>query len=242
MIYYQIYNIINKINGKNYIGVHKQESRERDNYFGKGKIQKQVIKKYGRENLEKIILEVCETEKQAFFLEKRYIKFYRLAGLCQYNIAPGGEGGVIYECHPMLGKKGKDNPNYGQKRPAHSERMKGAGNPMYGKTGEQSTCFGRTGEKHPMFNKEHLEETKEQISETLKSRYASGERKKISLKGESNPFFGKTHSDEWRKNQSERMKGHKHFLDKKWYNNGIKSIRTFECPEGFNPGMLKRKT
>ena len=216
MIYYQIYNTVNKINNKNYIGQHKQESREKDEYLGSGLHFKRAIKKYGINSFEKTVLDVCETQEQANLLEKKYIAFYKLAGLCQYNIAEGGQGGIIYELHPMLGKKGKDNPNYGQKRHAHSERMKGAGNPMYGKTGEQSTCFGRTGEKHPMFNKEHLEETKKQIGETLKLKYANGERKKPSMEGEKNPAYGRH-----------------------WYNNGTEQRFCFECPEGFNPGMLK---
>jgi hypothetical protein len=38
------------------------------------------------------------------------------------------------ENHPMYGKRGEDNPNYGKKRPKHSKRMSGENNPMYGKS------------------------------------------------------------------------------------------------------------
>ena len=34
-----------------------------------------------------------------------------------------------------------------------SDEMRGAGNPMYGKTGKLAPCYGRTGEKHPNFGK-----------------------------------------------------------------------------------------
>ena len=92
MIYYQIYNTVNKINGKNYIGQHKCESRKRKGYLGSGIYLKAALKKYGKDNFEKTILDVCETKEQADFLEIKYIAFYRLGGLCQYNIADGGEG------------------------------------------------------------------------------------------------------------------------------------------------------
>lgn len=45
--------------------------------------------------------------------------------------------------------------------------MSGAGNPMYGLPKEEAPCFGRTGDKHPMFGKHHTEEAKSKISKSL---------------------------------------------------------------------------
>ena len=46
---------------------------------------------------------------------------------------------------------------------------------------------------------------------------------------------GKPKSEEHKKKMSEAQKGYH------WYNNGKISIRVKECPDGFTPGMLKRK-
>ena len=71
-----------------------------------------------------------------------------------------------------------------------------------------------------MNGKHHSEETRKKMSE--------------SNKGENNPMFGKHHSAETRKKMSEAHKG------KHWYNNGVTSIKTETCPEGFVPGRIKR--
>ena len=93
MIYYEIYCTINKLNEKTYIGQHKKDIKKYDYYLGGGKILKQAIDKYGKDNFIRTILEVCYTKNEADFLEKKYIKFYRLGGKAEYNIADGGEGG-----------------------------------------------------------------------------------------------------------------------------------------------------
>ena len=50
--------------------------------------------------------------------------------------------------------------------------------------------------------------------------------------GNSNPMFGKHHSEEAKKKMSESKKG------KHWYNNGVASVQTETCPEGFVPGRI----
>lgn len=43
--------------------------------------------------------------------------------------------------------------------------MSGENNHMFGKTGQLAPCYGRVGEKHPMFGTHHSEEAKRKISE-----------------------------------------------------------------------------
>ena len=57
---------------------------------------------------------------------------------CCYNLNPFADRGPS---------------NLGVKRPKHSKRMSGEGNPMYGKTGELSPSHHRTGSLNPMFGK-----------------------------------------------------------------------------------------
>ena len=87
--------------------------------------------------------------------------------------------------------------------------------------------------------KHHSVEHRQKLSESLKDRTFSAEhRQKLSeaLKGENNPLFGKHHSAETRLKMSKSLKG------KHWWNNGISSTRSRECPgEGWTRGRLRCK-
>ena len=89
-----VYEITNNINGKKYIGKRSTHtSIENDNYWGSGVAIKKAIAKYGKENFSKIILHICDTEKEAYSqeeLEIEKVKAYNSASY--YNIAKGGLG------------------------------------------------------------------------------------------------------------------------------------------------------
>lgn len=86
-----IYKIINKINGKWYIGKHNGSD---PNYMGSGKLLKQAYKKYGQENFEKIILENCKTDEELNLKEIEWInKTSALTDPACYNLVEGGTGG-----------------------------------------------------------------------------------------------------------------------------------------------------
>ena len=61
-----IYKITNTLNGRFYIGMHT--GSEADGYLGSGKRIRAEVKKYGKENFKKEILEVCSNRKS---LEQR---------------------------------------------------------------------------------------------------------------------------------------------------------------------------
>jgi group I intron endonuclease len=95
---YYIYITTNLINQKKYIGKRKCTCDvKQDTYIGSGKILRSAIKKYGKENFIKNILEVCETEEICNEREKYWIAFYNAPYSDEfYNIALGGEGGNTY--------------------------------------------------------------------------------------------------------------------------------------------------
>lgn len=86
-----IYETINKINGKRYIGKDKHNN---PNYLGSGKILNKAIDKYGRENFVKTILEQCDSEDHMAERERYWIAITNAqASDIYYNIQEGGKGG-----------------------------------------------------------------------------------------------------------------------------------------------------
>lgn len=95
MKYRYIYKITNKINGKIYIGKRTSiKEPQFDRYMGSGIKIGLAIKKYGEENFNKDILEICESEEELNEKEKYYINLYNsLDDKIGYNIHLGGKGG-----------------------------------------------------------------------------------------------------------------------------------------------------
>lgn len=155
-----IYKIINLVNNKIYIG---KNLHNNPNYLGSGFLIKRAIKKYGKENFKKEIIEVCDKEK-ANEREVYWIKKLNSTDLkIGYNITEGGTGGDNFS----------NNPRKEEIRHEMKERF--------------------TGEKNPMFGKPWPEERKERVRLKLIGKKASEETKlkiSISLKGENNRMFG----------------------------------------------------
>lgn len=86
-----IYLITNLVNNKKYIGRHFH-SKTTNSYLGSGSLIKQAIKKYGRNNFKKEILEDCiNTIEELYEKEIYYIKLYNaVEDRMYYNISPGG--------------------------------------------------------------------------------------------------------------------------------------------------------
>lgn len=85
----QIYKITNILNGKIYIG---KDAYNRKNYFGSGLIIKSAIRKYGKQNFIKEILEECQdlkelSKREIYWIEKLNSRNSEIG----YNIAIGGD-------------------------------------------------------------------------------------------------------------------------------------------------------
>ena len=92
-----VYLTTNKVNGKRYIGQRYYDTKEKWKlYLGSGKILKDAIKKYGRNNFTVKILENCKTKEILNDREKYWIKKYNaIVDDSFYNIAIGGDGGDV---------------------------------------------------------------------------------------------------------------------------------------------------
>ena len=72
MIIYKTTNLITK---KIYIG---KDGKNNPKYYGSGIFLKNAIKKYGKENFVKEILEYCNTEEELNNAEIKWIAFYNV--------------------------------------------------------------------------------------------------------------------------------------------------------------------
>jgi len=134
-----VYITTNLINGKQYVGDHSTNNIEKDNYLGSGNFNN-ALKKYGKQNFKREILEFFPTKKEAFDAQEKYIKLFNTLSPNGYNISPTG--------------------GFGAKGFLSEESKK--------KISEKSKL--RVGEKNSFFGKHHTKETKENISKSNKGK------------------------------------------------------------------------
>lgn len=89
IMYYILYKTTNLTNNKIYIGIH-QANKLDDNYLGSGTALLHAIKKYGKENFKREVLELCNSYTELTELEKKYVNEEFLIDKNNYNLKTGG--------------------------------------------------------------------------------------------------------------------------------------------------------
>jgi len=182
-----LYLTTNIINGKQYIGSHLTDNPE-DEYIGSGKLIKNAIKKYGKENFRREILKECETIEEARKLEESSIKKYNTLYPCGYNLHPEG-GNMKDDNLPEYHKKRigdalrgkKRDPKIGRK--IRKIRIK---NDSYKLSNEhkEKLRVANIGENNPNWGKSKSSETIERIRESNLGKLRSEETRKNMSKGQ----------------------------------------------------------
>ena len=230
---YYVYLILNKVNGKTYVGQRKSYKEwNNDSYMGSGKLLRLAKKKHGIENFEKFLIQYCYSKEETDKAEKFWITEYRNRGKAEYNIADGGQGG---------GFKGRHHSE--ETKIKISEKCKEAFKSEIVKQKLSKINKGKC------FSDEHKKKISESLKGKNKGKHRTDEQKRRmseAQKGENNPFYGRQHSAETKKKISESNKG-KPSWNKglklgtngtHWYNNGKINVKAKECPEGFVKGRL----
>lgn len=227
-----VYLTTNLINGKQYVGDHSTDNLN-DNYLGSGNLIVEAVRKYGKENFNREILEFFSTKKEAFDAQERYIEKYSTlshGSNLGYNISPKG-GHNVKNCFSdeskekiRLGKSGKPSWNKGLKM---SEdfclKLKKAfkNRPPLPESALKSISEKNRGNKWNV-GKIRSEESKKKQSNSIKGEknhffgktHSDETKQKIranrkDTSGENNPMFNHTYSDETRKKMSDAKKGKK---------------------------------
>ena len=148
-----------------YIGIGDKENRAYSQ-----RSRNRFWKNIAKQGYEVEILFKDLTWEQACEKEKEFITLYGRRDLkagTLVNLTDGGEGTLGYR-HKEETKgiirsklKGENHPNYGKKRPEHSEKLKGDKNP----------CYGRVGVKNPRYGVEGYWKGKERLDNRNKVLY-----------------------------------------------------------------------
>ena len=148
MIYYIVYETTNLINGKNYRGIHKTNKID-DGYLGSGRVFELALKKYGKQNFKREILEFCSSYEELLEKEKIYVDESWIKEESNYNLKTGGQSSGI------LSQESRDKISETLKRKYESGEIK---------------VWSKGLKLNPL-----TEEQKESISKSLIKRYESQE-------------------------------------------------------------------
>ena len=238
--------------GKIYVGKHKSEIFD-ESYYGSGFYWIPEVEKYGKDNVNREILEWCDTmdlldEREKFWIKELNARDPNIG----YNKSPGGySGDYPGELNGMWGRHHsiETKRKISEKKigKLHTEEFKlRVSKKLKGKT------FSKERNKKVSESlKGHVvsEETRKKLSIAAKNRppISDETRKKLSLPGEKNGMYGYKWSDEQRKHMHDVLAGRKLTdeqrkkwsevqIGKKLYTNGV--IRKWvypnqEIPEGF---------
>lgn len=156
-----IYKTTNLVNGKQYIG---RDSRNNPNYLGSGPLIKKAIKKYGKENFIKEIIEECHSFEQMVKREEYWLNYYDAGNNdLFYNLQNLGKGVQFnQETRKKIGEASRRRITSDETRKKISQATKGKNNPMFGKKHHDTT---RELMRKKRIGKKASEETKSKLSE-----------------------------------------------------------------------------
>jgi hypothetical protein len=202
--YHFIYKTTNLLSGKYYIGMHSTDNLD-DGYLGSGNRLRLAIRKHGKENFKREILELFDTRKELREREEIVVNLEEIAKEECMNLRVGGEGGWTPEANQAFKDKLENDPEF-RKKFSDEQRERTL---KLIKEGKIKTY---TKENRPdNTGIPHSQETKKKISET----------KKNQTKGEKNSQYGTL----WVTNGEENKKINKEDLDQ-YIEGGWKRGRT----------------
>ncbi len=216
--YHFVYITTNLINKKQYVGDHSTENLNCSktlNYLGSGKLTLHpAIKKYGKENFKREILEFFDTKQEAFDAQEKYIRLYEThVSQWGYNISwTGGTecsgGSVSKESREKMSKsrKGKEFSEEHKENLRKSHIGLKQSDETIEKRISKTRGMKRSEETRQKMRKPNTKEHNKKISESRLGVKHSKEGKQNQSKAAKKRW----ENLEERKKQGERTKGRKH--------------------------------
>jgi len=162
--YHFIYKTTNLLTGKYYIGMHSTDDLE-DGYLGSGKRLRYSVRKYGKKNHQREILEFVDTREDLKAREKEVVSLDEIAKEDCMNLKEGGDGGFVSEEHRnnfinsggpvVFAKRLKEDKEY---RKIHSKRSSDKMKKQHEEGKMKYDNF--TGKKHSEESKNKMSEIK----------------------------------------------------------------------------------
>lgn len=221
-MYYTVYKVTNKMNGKVYIGTHKTGNLD-DGYMGSGIYLKRAINKDGIENFHKEILFVFDNPEEMFAKEAELVNEDFLAEENTYNLRIGGFGGWdrINNSPDELSYRGKQGAEVLNKK-----------------------------RRDPDFERTYIKKLKQHWTEELRTQRSRDIKKDYEEGNRTPAFLGKKHTEETKRIMSEKSKerlktpANNGSYGRFWYHNSI-SLEQVKCfpedvPEGFVRGRVPK--
>jgi len=158
--WYIVYQTLNILNGKIYVGVHVSlvnPEKKFDGYLGTGRDLRRDIKKYGKEYFRRSTLCICNSKEEAIEKEREIVDKDFIKSKNTYNVHRGGSGCVehseVSKRNMSDSRKGENNNMYGK---THSEEAKKKMSLVHkGKSLSEDTKrkmgISRTGSKNGMY-------------------------------------------------------------------------------------------
>lgn len=200
-MHYLIYETTNLVDGKKYIGKHTADKID-DDYLGSGIYLQRAVRKYGKENFSKKILFECASEEEMNTKEIQIINQNIVNNSMYYNLAYGGQGGVIV--------LKKDHPLY-------EETCKKISETKLKNSAQNSECVKELHrlKKVGMYGKKQTEHQKETVSKLLKGKKQTEEHKENHKKALQKTFSDPNyvHPNSGRKKKTKECVYCKKFID-----------------------------
>lgn len=185
-----IYITTNLINGKKYIG---RDSKNDPKYFGSGHALLQAMKKYGKENFKKEIIEECKNFDELETREEYWLNHYGAGKSDEfYNMHNHSSGGSLGVNISNETRKKLRDFNLGKKLSVETKRK---------------MSEARQGEKNHFFGKTHSEESRKKIKEARRNQVIRiSEETKQKIRDTQKGIPRKKHSEESKQKIKESLK------------------------------------
>ena len=167
-----VYVIVNKSNLKLYFGSHSWEGEGLDpSYYGSGKIIKQAVKKYGKDNFIVYPIKFYNSVEECRQAEEELLTRYDIANnIYCYNIKNAAVGwtseDITDEIRQKLSRAMKGRTLSEEHRKNLSQARKGK---KHTDATKKKMSEAKKGEKHPMYNKHHTDESRQKIATSMKN-------------------------------------------------------------------------